>query len=116
MGLAREEARSAGLTLEVLEQALASCAALEAAGLGERGTQALIHHYQPKPLTGQGRKRPCSAVAARRGRAPFAYPRKNPMEGFIRSKITMNRKAPVTTHRQVNSRWSQVFLEAIISS
>lgn len=49
MGLAREEARSAGLTLEVLEQALASCAALEAAGLGERGTQALIHHYQPKP-------------------------------------------------------------------
>ena len=31
---------------KVLGQALANCADLEGQGLGDRGTQALIHHYQ----------------------------------------------------------------------
>ena len=46
LGLAQDEARDSGLTLEVLGQALANCADLEGQGLGDRGTQALIHHYQ----------------------------------------------------------------------
>ena len=54
LGLAQAEARGSGLTLEVLGQALANCADLEGQGLGDRGTQALIHHYQnPAGRSGQ---------------------------------------------------------------
>ena len=40
LGLAQDEARDSGLTLEVLGQALANCADNEGQGLGDRGTQA----------------------------------------------------------------------------
>lgn len=46
MGLAAEEAASSGLSLEILSQALANYRDLEAQGLGDLGTQALIKHYQ----------------------------------------------------------------------
>lgn len=46
MALASEEAKADGLTLEVLEQVLASCRALEAEGMGDLGTQALRHYYE----------------------------------------------------------------------
>lgn len=45
MGLAKEEAETSGLSLEVLEQALKNYKELEALGLGDLGTQALIRHY-----------------------------------------------------------------------
>lgn len=45
MGLAKEEAEASGLSLEVLEQALKNYKELEALGLGDLGTQALIRHY-----------------------------------------------------------------------
>ena len=46
MKLAKEEAESAGLSLEILNQALANYQELEDAGFGELGTQALIKHYE----------------------------------------------------------------------
>ena len=46
MKLAKEEAESAGLSLEVLNQALINYQELEDAGFGELGTQALIKHYE----------------------------------------------------------------------
>lgn len=46
MGIAEEEGRSAGLSLEVLEQVLKACRQLEEEGHGGEGTQALIRHYQ----------------------------------------------------------------------
>ncbi len=45
MGLAEEEAGRSGLTLDVLEQVLKNCKALEEQGNGELGTQAMIKHY-----------------------------------------------------------------------
>ncbi len=46
MGLALSEAREKGLSLEILDQALANYRQLEAQGFGDLGTQALIKHYQ----------------------------------------------------------------------
>lgn len=46
MRLSKEEARGAGLELEVLEQALRACEELAARGMEELGTQALIRHYE----------------------------------------------------------------------
>jgi 3-hydroxyisobutyrate dehydrogenase/2-hydroxy-3-oxopropionate reductase len=46
MKLAKDEAESAGLSLEVLNQALTNYQELEDAGFGELGTQALIKHYE----------------------------------------------------------------------
>lgn len=46
MKLAKEEAESAGLSLEVLNQVLTNYQELEDAGFGELGTQALIKHYE----------------------------------------------------------------------
>lgn len=46
MGIASEESRERGLTLEVLEQVLSACRELEAEGCGGEGTQALIRHYE----------------------------------------------------------------------
>ncbi len=46
MGLALEEAERSGLTLDILARALEHYQALEAAGYGDLGTQALIKHYQ----------------------------------------------------------------------
>lgn len=43
--LANERAMEAGLTLEVLRSALENYEALEAAGFGNEGTQALFRHY-----------------------------------------------------------------------
>lgn len=45
MALADGEARAVGAALPVLEQVLAECRLLEAAGCGELGTQALIRFY-----------------------------------------------------------------------
>lgn len=45
MGLASQESRDRSLHLEVLETVLAMYRALEADGLGDLGTQALIRHY-----------------------------------------------------------------------
>ncbi|MCI7403367.1 NAD(P)-dependent oxidoreductase [Pyramidobacter sp.] len=44
--IAAEEARSAGLSLDVLEAALRNCLDVTARGMGDLGTQALIHHYE----------------------------------------------------------------------
>lgn len=44
--LADEEATASGVTLDVLETALANYKELEAAGYGDLGTQALIKHYE----------------------------------------------------------------------
>ena len=46
MGLALSEAQAKGLSLEILEQALANYRQLEDQGFGDLGTQALIKHYQ----------------------------------------------------------------------
>lgn len=46
MGLALSEAQAKGLSLEILEQALANYRQLEDRGFGDLGTQALIKHYQ----------------------------------------------------------------------
>lgn len=46
MGIASQESRERGLTLEVLEQVLSACRQLEDQGHGGEGTQALIRHYQ----------------------------------------------------------------------
>ena len=46
MRLSQDEARSAGLDLEVLEQVLSACEQLAAQGLENLGTQALIKHYE----------------------------------------------------------------------
>lgn len=46
MTIALDQARESGLSLEVLAQALENYKALEAAGNGNLGTQALIKHYQ----------------------------------------------------------------------
>lgn len=46
MALADEEAREAGVTLDVLEDVLSICRKLEAEGMGDLGTQALIRHYK----------------------------------------------------------------------
>ena len=48
MKLAEDEAEDSGLHLEILHQALSSYQALEAAGYGNLGTQALIKHYKQK--------------------------------------------------------------------
>lgn len=45
MGLADEEARDASVQLRVLEDVLSMCRELEADGLGDLGTQALIKYY-----------------------------------------------------------------------
>jgi len=44
--IAAEEARSAGLSLDVLETALRGCLDVVSRGMGDLGTQALIHHYE----------------------------------------------------------------------
>lgn len=44
--LADEEAQASGVTLDVLETALANYKSLEAEGYGDLGTQALIKHYE----------------------------------------------------------------------
>ena len=46
MKLAAEEAETSGLTLNVLHQVLENYLALEAEGLGDQGTQALIRFYE----------------------------------------------------------------------
>lgn len=46
MSLAEEEARDASVKLDVLEDVLAMCRDLEAKGMGDLGTQALIKHYK----------------------------------------------------------------------
>lgn len=46
MRLAAEEAEASGLSLEVLQQALANCVSLEEQGMGDLGTQGLRHHYE----------------------------------------------------------------------
>lgn len=46
MKLAEEEAEASGLHLEILQQALENYQALEAAGFGDLGTQALMKHYE----------------------------------------------------------------------
>ena len=46
MGLALSEAQAKGLSLEILDQALANYRQLEDQGYGDLGTQALIKHYQ----------------------------------------------------------------------
>lgn len=46
MGIASEESRERGLSLEVLEQVLEACRELEKQGHGGEGTQALIRRYQ----------------------------------------------------------------------
>lgn len=46
--IAAEEARSAGLALDVLEAALRNCLDVTARGMGDLGTQALIHHYEAR--------------------------------------------------------------------
>ncbi|MDO4516639.1 MAG: NAD(P)-dependent oxidoreductase [Bacillota bacterium] len=46
MGLALEEAGYSGLTLDILARVLENYRGLEAAGYGDLGTQALIHHYE----------------------------------------------------------------------
>ena len=45
MGLALEEARASGLSLDVLDRVLENYRALEGEGCGDLGTQALIKHY-----------------------------------------------------------------------
>ena len=45
MGLALEEARASGLSLDVLAQVLENYRTLEEEGFGDLGTQALIKHY-----------------------------------------------------------------------
>ena len=42
------EADSLGLTLEVARDTLANLDELSARGMGELGTQALVHHYEKK--------------------------------------------------------------------
>lgn len=46
MGLADEEARDAGVRLDILEDVLSMCRELESEGMGDLGTQALIKHYK----------------------------------------------------------------------
>lgn len=46
MGLALEEARRSGITLDILAQVLENYKNLEGEGYGDLGTQALIKHYQ----------------------------------------------------------------------
>lgn len=46
MGLALEEARRSGITLDILAQVLENYENLEGEGYGDLGTQALIKHYQ----------------------------------------------------------------------
>lgn len=46
MSLAEEEAKDASVKLDVLEDVLAMCRDLEAKGMGDLGTQALIKHYK----------------------------------------------------------------------
>lgn len=46
MGLADEEARDAGVCLDILEDVLSMCRELESEGMGDLGTQALIKHYK----------------------------------------------------------------------
>ncbi len=46
MALAQEEAEGAGLILPVLRQVLSQCRTLEAEGMGELGTQALLSYYE----------------------------------------------------------------------
>ena len=45
MSIASEEAKEANAQLEILEKALSMCKELEADGMGDLGTQALIRHY-----------------------------------------------------------------------
>ena len=45
MTIALQEAKEAGLDLNILENALANYRSAEQAGYGDAGTQALIHHY-----------------------------------------------------------------------
>ena len=46
MSLADEEARDAGVSLDILEDVLSMCRELESEGMGDLGTQALIRHYK----------------------------------------------------------------------
>ena len=50
--LALIEANMSGLDLGVLSQTLANCEELEAEGLGEMGTQALIKYYEEGNIQG----------------------------------------------------------------
>ena len=45
MSLASEEALAAGTRLDVLDQVLGACRKLEAQGMGDLGTQALMKYY-----------------------------------------------------------------------
>ena len=45
MSIASEEAKEANAQLEILEKVLSMCKELEADGMGDLGTQALIRHY-----------------------------------------------------------------------
>ena len=46
MSLADEEARDAGVRLDILEAVLSMCRELESEGMGDLGTQAFIKHYK----------------------------------------------------------------------
>ena len=46
MALAREEGERSGLTLDILSETLAHCRQLQEKGMGDLGTQALIHYYE----------------------------------------------------------------------
>ena len=46
MALAQEEGERSGLTLDILSETLAHCRSLQEQGMGDLGTQALIHYYE----------------------------------------------------------------------